>query len=190
MKNLIFLLLLLMFSCGNLKKQLQSSEEKYSETQKEVEKWRKKYDSMVHVYQKEIREIKQETTSNNWEYSAPPLLPGVKPDTVRVTEPIWMRVNGEMVNLAQLPPGSTFSSSSQVQKLTEYYRNEVQRMERVIADLKAQKQSEAKIQYIDRDRLVEVERQTVSWMLVCAALVLGIFIPDVFRWGKKLIFKI
>ena len=190
MKNLILILfsLLLISGCGNRKVSLNSSKKSGSIDTSESKETKQKEDTTSEKVQSVEQNTKTVLLTTGWKYSAPPIFPGIDPCNNGLSKPFWiMTATGDSIDVSLLPSGSTLETNQIKEDSEIKFKSQLSEKERKIKELEDKLSKKAKIQYVDKEKLKEVERQSIQWILVGFAFAGGVFIPGLFKRIYKLI---
>ena len=190
MKNLILILfsLLLISGCGGRKESLNSSKKSGSIDTSESKETKQKEDTTSEKVQSVEQNTKTVLLTTGWKYSAPPIFPGIDPCNNGLSKPFWiMTASGDSIDVSLLPSGSTLETNQIREDSESKFKSQLSEKERKIKELEDKLSKKAKIQYVDKEKLKEVERQSIQWILVGFAFAGGVFIPGLIKWIFKLI---
>lgn len=189
MKNLIFILsLLLTLGCGSRKANSKKTEKRQETKTEQKQQTAQKTDSTAKKQETKEEQTSTKTQSSSWKYTAPQVQIRDSVRLIDAFKPFWLKINGDSINLAGLPAGSSLESRSESTETLSWMQHRIDALTKLNKELetKAELKQEAKI--IEREKIKEVERQSVQWALVIGALLLGMFLPSIFKavWGFAL----
>lgn len=190
MKRILILCLsaLILAGCAGLKKEVAKQSVEIAEKTAEIQRLQKKIDSITSVKEAEIRRLEQMKQRTEWVYTAPKTI--TKTDSVTKRLPVFMEMNGRMIDVSLLPEGSSLSTVNEVERNVENYQKTIENLHRKVTELNSELSKKAKIEY--RDKIVEkrVERQSVQWIFIFSAFVIGLVFPELFKFILNLIKKL
>lgn len=190
MKNLILILfsLLLISGCGSRKVSLKSSKKSGSTDTSESKETKQKEDTTSEKVQSVEQNTKTVVLTTGWKYSAPPIFPGLDPCNNGLAKPFWiMTASGDSIDVSLLPSGSTLETNQIREDSESKFKSQLSEKERKINEREDKLSKKAKIEYVEKIKLKDVERQSIQWMIVGLAFAGGIFLPGLFKWIYKLI---
>lgn len=179
MKNLKYLLLIfLLLGCATVKKNTEKKEVVFNQDQTTISEMRKTIDSLSQKLTQIKSEKQKEVTKIEWRYTAPIV------DTVFVNQktPIWLKIGNDSVNVASLPSGSSLSAGNTNERTVEYYQSIIEELKHQISTAEGKTTVETTTKYVDREKLVEVERTAYNWYLFVGIFCLGLFTPEMIRF--------
>lgn len=180
MKNLKYLFLsFLLMGCGTLKKNLQKKEVEISQNTSTIEHYKKTIDSLSQKLTQIRSEKQKEVTKIEWRYTAP------KIDTLIIKDktPIWLRIGKDSVNISALPSGSTLSAGNSTERTVEFYESIINELKKKIETAEGKTITKTEIEYVDKEKLVEVERTAYNWWLFVLIFCLGLFTPEFIKFA-------
>lgn len=200
MKKIIYfsLLILLLVGLGcagrssavhKTKKQTETSLQEESKTTQKTEQ---KKDSTGSKKTTAQEQGSTKASSAGWKYTAPatdsPCL------NTEIIKPVFIRTaSGDSIDVSLLPRGAVLESQNSSSESNYSNLMTIDEQARMIADLKqdlnAEKMRKLKEKIVNVEKLKEVEKQTIQWYLVGAALLLGLFLPNIFKWAATLLKK-
>ena len=191
MKNLIFILcLLLTLGCGSRKANSKKTEKKQQVKVEQTQQTVQKADSTTKKQETKEQETSTKTQSSSWKYTAPAVQ--IR-DSVRLIDsyafkPFWLKINGDSINVSGMPAGASLESRSESSETLSWMQQRIDQLTKTNKELEAKSETKQEAQIIEREKIKEVERQSVQWALVVGALLLGLFLPSIFKavWGFAL----
>lgn len=100
---------------------------------------------------------------------------------------------GDSIDISRLPQGSILESKNESSESEYMYQRAIDEQSKIISDLRKDLEEERsrkiKDKIVEVEKLKEVEKQTVQWYLVGAALILGTFLPSILKGLFNLIKK-
>ena len=190
MKNLILILfsLLLISGCGGRKEALNTLKKSGSTNTSETKETKQKELNDSEKVQSVEQNTKTVLLTTGWKYSAPPIFPGIDPCNIGLIKPFWiMTATGDSIDVSLLPSGSTLETNQIREDSESKFKSQLSEKERKIKELEESLSKKAKIEYVEKIKLKEVERQSIQWILVGFAFAGGVFIPGLIKWIFKLI---
>ena len=200
MKRIIYYsviaLLFLVLGCAGRQSSAQKSKKvtdtSLQEDQKTAQKTVQKKDSMGSKKVTEKDQGSSKSVSKGWKYTAPATTsPCFNSGLIK---PYFIYTStGDSIDVSRLPLGSSIESLNDSHESSYSLQRTVEEQSKKISDLKQdlkeERSKKAKDKIVEVEKLKEVERQTIQWYLVGAALVLGTFLPNIFKWAATLIKK-
>ena len=188
MKNLILFSLHLISGCGGRKVDLNTLKKSGSTNTSETKETKQKELNDSEKVQSVEQNTKTVLLTTGWKYSAPPIFPGVDPCNNGLAKPFWiMTASGDSIDISLLPSGSTLETNQIKEDSESKFKRRLSEKDRKIKELEESLSKKAKIQYVDKEKLKEVERQSIQWILVGFAFAGGIFLPGLFKRIYKII---
>jgi len=190
MKNLILILfsLILFSGCGGRKVALSTSKKSQSTNTSENKETKQKELNESEKVQSVEQNTKTVVLTTGWKYSAPPIFPGLDPCNNGLSKPFWiMTASGDSIDVSLLPSGSTLETNQIREDSESKFKSQLSEKERKIKELEERLSKKAKIEYVEKVKLKDVERQSIQWMIVGFAFAGGIFLPGLFKWLYKII---
>ena len=190
MKNLILILfsLLLISGCGGRKVALKALKKSGSTNTSETKETKQKELNDSEKVQSVEQNTKTVLLTTGWKYSAPPIFPGIDPCNIGLIKPFWiMTATGDSIDVSLLPSGSTLETNQIKEDSESKFKSQLSEKERKIKELEDKLSKKAKVEYVEKIKLKEVERQSIQWILVGFAFAGGVFIPGLIKWIFKLI---
>lgn len=190
MKNIILILIsfILLLGCGSRKVSLNSSKSSGSTNTSESKETKQKELNEAEKIESVEQKTKTVKLTTGWKYTAPQILQGVNPCDDSLLKPFWiMTPSGDSIDISRLPSGSVLETNQQNEDSESTFKSELSEKERKIKELEENLSKKAKIEYVEKIKLKDVERQSIQWMLVGLAFAGGIFLPSLFKWLFKLI---
>ena len=143
---------------------------------------------------KKTTEQGQSTSKNNssgWKYTAPTSNPC---NDTGLIPPVYIKTpTGDSIDISRLPQGSILESKNESSESEYMYQRAIDEQSKIISDLRKDLEEERsrkiKDKIVEVEKLKEVEKQTVQWYLVGAALILGTFLPNILKGLFNLIKK-
>ena len=186
MKKLIFLLsFIFVLGCAGRKSKTSIKEKAVKAEINEVKTSKVKTDSLSQKEEKTDQSKATKTSINEWRYTAPKTFPCDNQNTF--IKPFWLMINGDSINVANMPAGASLENSKIDSESLEKLSKTNKELTRKISDLETKLKKKTKIQIVEKDKIKEVERQSLQWLLVCLAFLIGIFIKPLFKWILGLI---
>ena len=197
MKKIFFysLIILMILGCAgrqsSTQKTKKTTETSQQEDLKTSEKVSTKTDSSGSKKTTEQGQSTSKTNSSGWKYTAPTSNPC---NDTGLIPPVYIKTpSGDSIDISRLPQGSILESKNESSESNYSNLLTIDEQARMIAnlkqDLKAEQLKKAKEKTVQVEKLKEVEKQTIQWYLVGAALLLGVFLPNIFKWAVTLIKK-
>lgn len=192
MKKVIILSIsvILISGCGSRKSTVSKST-KVSETsmQQDISVLKNKDSTgSKKTVEQEQKSIKLDVSS--WKYTAPAqgLFPCVDSS---VLKPFYMlTAAGDSIDVSGLPFGSTLETNSDKSSINQSLSKTVDEQAKIIEALQLELSHKEEQKSVEVEKLKEVEKQTLQWYLVCAALILGHFMPSIYKWAFRVVKKI
>lgn len=179
MKNLIFLLsLFFLLGCGGRKAKTEIREKLTGAEISEIKTSKTKKDSLSEKNEKTEQEKATKTSISNWKYTAP-TFPCDNQHTF--IKPFWLMINGDSVNVANMPAGSVLENSKTDSESLEKLSREINQKDRKISELEEELAKKVKIKIEEKEKLKEVEKQSIQWILICLAFLGGLFIKPIIK---------
>lgn len=180
MKNLIFLIsFLLLLGCAGRKSKTQIKEKAIEAQINEVKTSKTKTDSLSEKTEKTEQEKATKSSTNEWRYTAPASFPCDNQKTF--TKPFWLMVNGDSINVANMPAGASLENIKTDTESLERLNKQLTQKDRKISELEEKLSKKAKVTIEEREKIKEVEKQTFQWILVCLAFMGGLFIKPIIK---------
>lgn len=131
------------------------------------------------------------TNTAGWKYTAPAQSNSCPPETVLT---VFIKTpSGDSIDITKLPQGSVLESLTESSESSYNYIKTIDEQYRIIKDLRQDLEEErskkAKEKIVEVEKLKEVEKQTIQWYLVGAALILGTFLPSIIKGAFNLLKK-
>lgn len=180
MKNFKYLVLLfLLMGCGTIKKNLQKKQVELAQNTEKIEQYKKTIDSLSQKLTQVRSEKQKEVTKIEWRYTAP------KIDTLFIKDksPVWLRIGKDSVNISALPSGSTLSAGNTNERTVEFYERIINELKRKIETAEGKTITKTEIEYVDKEKFVEVERTAYNWWLFVLIFCLGLFTPELIKFS-------
>lgn len=136
--------------------------------------------------------VKTQTTESliAWKYTAPTM-------SFPAFNPIWLKIGSDSVDLSKLPPGSSLESNNETRSKSTDSLGMLKKKDEEIKDLKNKLSKKVESKEIFIKEATEVERESFGWAFFAAGALVGLFVPSIikslpklFKWLRKLIFKI
>lgn len=184
MKKIILILTASLFlGCGGRQSAVQKSK-KVQETSSEVQGIKKvKTDSSGTKKVQEQEQTSTKTNTNSWKYTAPAAVDFPCLNGVGMLSPFYIKTPaGDSIDVSRLPAGSSLESLSESSEKATNYQRTVNEQAQIIKDLEAKLNKKEKAKTIEIEKIKEVERQSIQWLLVGGALLLGTFLPSIFKF--------
>lgn len=180
MKNLILLIsLLLLFGCAGRKSKSQVREKTEKAEINEAKSTKAKTDSLSEKSEKTEQEKTTKTSSSEWRYTAPSAFPCDNQKTF--VRPFWLMVNGDSINVANMPAGASLENIKTDTESVERLSRLLSQKDRKISKLEEELAKKIKVRIEEREKIKEVERQSLQWILICLAFLVGIFIKPTIK---------
>lgn len=113
-----------------------------------------------------------ENITTSWRYVAP-TMPTLNP------KPIWLRIGNDSINLSALPEGSSIESLSGVFKSKTDSGSIIKRLTEELNNLKKSDKSTSS-EFVQASIVrKEIVKESITWYLIGAALLVGLFLPKI-----------
>lgn len=179
MKKVIFLLsFFLLLACAGRKSKSQIKQKAIEAQISEVKTTKAKTDSLSEKDEKTEQEKATKTSINEWRYKAPDFPCDNHNTSVK---PFWLMVNGDSINVANMPAGSSLENTKTDTETLEKLKKQLSQKDRKISDLEEELDKKVKVKIQEREKIKEVEKQSLQWILVCAAFLVGLFIKPIIK---------
>lgn len=197
MKKIFFysLIILMILGCAgrqsSTQKTKKTTETSQQEDLKTSEKVSTKTDSSGSKKTTEQGQSTSKTNSSGWKYTAPTSNPC---NDTGLILPVYIKTpSGDSIDISRLPQGSILESKNESSESEYMYQRAIDEQSKIINDLRKDLEEERsrkiKDKIVEVEKLKEVEKQTVQWYLVGAALILGTFLPSILKGLFNLIKK-
>lgn len=197
MKKIFFysLIILMILGCAgrqsSTQKTKKTTETSQQEDLKTSEKVSTKTDSSGSKKTTEQGQSTSKTNSSGWKYTAPTSNPC---NDTGLIPPVYIKTpSGDSIDISRLPQGSILESKNESSESEYMYLRAIDEQSKIISDLRKDLEEERsrkiKDKIVEVEKLKEVEKQTVQWYLVGAALILGTFLPSILKGLFNLIKK-
>lgn len=176
MKKLFYILLaIFILGCAGRKSRVDKKSSQTSESSEIKAITSKKVDSIIKKDTKIDNTVITNTNKAYWKYTAPIFNP-LNTDSLYVFKPFWLIINGDSVDVSKLPHGSTLESGTEDTDKSEYFQKIINELKSKKSELESQlnAKSDSKSKIIEKTK--EVEKQSIQWVLVGIAFMVGIFI--------------
>lgn len=189
MKNIFFSLTILTLSlgCGSRKANSAKTEKRQEVKVEQKQETSTKTDSTSKKQETVKQETSTKTQSSGWKYTAPAVQ--IR-DSVRLVQsyeikPFWLKINGDSINVAGLPAGASLESRSESSETVSWMQQRIDQLTHLNKALTTKAEAKQEERVVEKEKIKEVERQSVQWALVVGALLLGLFLPSLLRtvWG-------
>lgn len=186
MKNYLkFSLIFLLLGCGARHSKVEKRSKGLTAQTEQVTKVQIQKDSAAKKETASEQTTKTSTLAQSWKYTAP--IYTTKDSIIYKSKPFWLKLNGDSINVGSLPYGASLESRSESSESSSWMQTIISELTRKNELLTAENKKKQEIKYIEKEKIKEVERQGVQWILLAVAFVLGLSLPSVLRGGWHLI---
>ena len=184
MKNYLkFSLIFLLLGCGARHSKVDKRSKEMAVQTEQTEQIQK--DSTAKKETASEQTTKTSTLAQSWKYTAPIYI--TKDSLIYRDRPFWLKLNGDSINVGSLPSGASLESRSESSESSSWMQTIISELTRKNELLTAENKKKQQIKYIETEKIKEVERQGVQWILLAVAFVLGLSLPYVLRGGWHII---
>ena len=133
---------------------------------KDVERTSLSKDSISEKTAKADTEVSKSEERASWKYTAPATLPNE-------IKPFWLKINGDSINLSNLPAGSSLETNSETTKSKEQSRTETKENASTKLDKNTDVRTEDKYKIKTMYKTKIVVKKSTEWQWIILAFVLG-----------------
>ena len=180
MKNYLkFSLIFLLLGCGARHSKVEKRSKELAVQTEQITKVQIQKDSTAKKETASEQTTKTSTLAQSWKYTAPIYI--TKDSLIYRDRPFWLKLNGDSINVGSLPSGASLESRSESSESSSWMQTIISELTRKNELLTAENKKKQEIKYIEKEKIKEVERQGVQWILLAVAFVLGLSLPSVLR---------
>ena len=186
MKNYLkFSLIFLLLGCGARHSKVEKRSKELAVQTEQITKVQIQKDSTAKKETASEQTTKTSTLAQSWKYTAPIYI--TKDSLIYRDRPFWLKLNGDSIDVGSLPYGASLESRSESSESSSWMQTIISELTRKNELLTAENKKKQEIKYIETEKIREVERQGVQWILLAVAFVLGLSLPSALRGGWYLI---